>query len=261
LRVNKSNDYDFDGTSLKDLLVSGKQSDLQDRILIVDTQRIEWPRKWKNTSVMQNDWRLVNNEELYDLRTDPGQRNNIIAEQPDVVKQLSEAYETWWQDIQSDLGQGSNIKVGSARENPILLTAHDWHSETMPPWHQRHIRQASAGNGYWLIDVVHAGVYKIRLYRWPPYLEKRMSDGVPAGEQVDGGTPLPEGQVINPIRAELSIQDQVMYSDELISDHYFDFLVILEEGPTRLRSSIFDKNNAERGAYYVEIEHMPTHPL
>ena len=45
----------------------------------------------------ETDW------QLFDLKNDPGQTNDIAAEQPEVVKQLSAAYDQWWIDILPDL--------------------------------------------------------------------------------------------------------------------------------------------------------------
>lgn len=44
--------------------------------------------------VMAHDW------ELYDLITDPGERDNIAMEQPEVTEKLAKAYAKWWQDMQ-----------------------------------------------------------------------------------------------------------------------------------------------------------------
>ena len=40
--------------------------------------------------------RLVNNDELYDLQSDPGESKNVIAEHPEVVATLRAAYDQWW---------------------------------------------------------------------------------------------------------------------------------------------------------------------
>ena len=37
--------------------------------------------------------------QLFDLKNDPGQTNDIAARQPDVVKQLAAAYDQWWANI------------------------------------------------------------------------------------------------------------------------------------------------------------------
>jgi arylsulfatase len=45
----------------------------------------------------------VNNEELYDLSTDPGETKNVIAEHPKVVNQLRKTYDKWWIRMQPGL--------------------------------------------------------------------------------------------------------------------------------------------------------------
>ena len=41
--------------------------------------------KYANCSIQNSCFTLVNNEELYDLKADPGETTNVIAEHPDVV--------------------------------------------------------------------------------------------------------------------------------------------------------------------------------
>ena len=41
--------------------------------------------------------------QLFDLQNDPGQQNDISATNPEVVKELSAAYDAWWTSIQPDL--------------------------------------------------------------------------------------------------------------------------------------------------------------
>ncbi len=42
-------------------------------------------------------FKLVNNAELYDLPNDPGETTNVIDEHPDVVCELRNAYDGWWE--------------------------------------------------------------------------------------------------------------------------------------------------------------------
>ena len=42
----------------------------------------------------------MNNSELYDLKNDPGETKNVIAEHPEVVATLRAAYDQWWADVQ-----------------------------------------------------------------------------------------------------------------------------------------------------------------
>jgi arylsulfatase len=45
----------------------------------------------------------VNNEELYDLKTDPGETKDVIAEHPKVVNKLRKIYDKWWIRMQQGL--------------------------------------------------------------------------------------------------------------------------------------------------------------
>ena len=61
----------FDGSSLKSV-IKGGESGLEDRTLIVVSQRVKDPIKWRNTTVMRGPWRysvMDEERELFDLRT------------------------------------------------------------------------------------------------------------------------------------------------------------------------------------------------
>jgi arylsulfatase A-like enzyme len=58
------------------------------------------------------DWKL------YDLKNDPGQTNDIAAQQPEVVKQLSAAYDQWWTNVLPDLVNEDAFKT-APKLNPF----------------------------------------------------------------------------------------------------------------------------------------------
>jgi len=72
---------EFDGKSLVPLL-TGQDGEWPERTLFLHNQRVLDPIKWRNTSVMTDRWRFVDNTELYDIKQDPGQQNNIILDHP-----------------------------------------------------------------------------------------------------------------------------------------------------------------------------------
>jgi len=249
-----SNNNFFDGNSIKKLLTKGEQAELEDRIVITDTQRKETLEKWKNASVMQNTWRLVNNKELYNLANDPSQRNNIIEAHSERAKTLEMAYEKWWEGLQKDIEEENRIIVGAPQESPTLLTAHDWHSDQNPAWHQRHIRAGKIDNAHWSLDIAQAGNYRIRLYRWPLELEKTMDANVAQGDKVDGGSPFEEGVKLEVVKAKIKVQGQEFSSKDIVEGQYFEFTVPLAKEPIRFQTFMTDKKGVERGAYYVEME-------
>jgi arylsulfatase A-like enzyme len=178
----------FDGTSLLPLLRDPGTS-WAERTLFVHNQRVEFPVKYKEFQVLTERWRLIQPPpkegtagptaaelaslrglELYDIRTDPGQRNDVAASNPEVVADLHRRYEAWWDDVSAKFDDYNDIVIGSKFENPATLYAHDAHRK--------------AGRQVWVIEAESAGEYSFRPFRWPPESGKKIleaRDGTVAG--------------------------------------------------------------------------------
>ncbi|MEC8753300.1 MAG: arylsulfatase, partial [Verrucomicrobiota bacterium] len=94
-------DISFDGISLKELLTK-PDTELPERTLIVESQRILTPLKWRKSAVMTDEWRLINGTELYNLKNDFEQKNDISKKYPIIVKKLRQAYEDYWDDVSKE---------------------------------------------------------------------------------------------------------------------------------------------------------------
>ena len=55
--------------------------------------------KYKGFAVRNEKWRLVGKSELYNIDKDPGEQNNVASENPQVVQQMLEAYDKWWDEV------------------------------------------------------------------------------------------------------------------------------------------------------------------
>ncbi|WP_209330767.1 arylsulfatase [Lunatimonas salinarum] len=159
----------LDGISLKPLLTETAKS-WPNRVMYVDTQRLQNLVKYKDYSVMDDRWRLVNGKELYDMTNDKIQSNNVIDQHPLVVEKLLLGYEKWWQSI---MDEGPNeryayIKVGAGKESPSRINAHDMltgkHGSS---WHQNGATSAAQATGRWKIEFVEDGEYAISIRRFP----------------------------------------------------------------------------------------------
>lgn len=174
-------DVDTDGISLVNLLKDG--TPLPDRTLVVTNQRVLDPDPQRPYSVMQGNWRYVHGDatggvELYDLSTDPGQRNNISKQHPQRVETMTKAYAKWWIHV---TGQGTPTTrpvVGSIHENPSRLTGMDWlspNTNQVPWWPGFGTDKWGKGHGWvgnedkfmvspWALKVAETGIYNITLY-------------------------------------------------------------------------------------------------
>jgi arylsulfatase len=108
-----------EGRSLLPLLANPK-AEWADRTLVHHVGR--WPHgkaenaKYQKCAIQNARFTLVENKELYDLKADPGEKNNVIADHPEVVAGLRTAYEIWWADVQPLL---VNENVNAPKMNPM----------------------------------------------------------------------------------------------------------------------------------------------
>jgi arylsulfatase A-like enzyme len=154
----------LDGTDLSGLLTKGEK--LKQRMLVTDTQRVPWPIKGKQSSVMDGAWRLVNGSELYNVQEDPGQENNVADKYPERVAEMNNFYNTWWEGVIQE-SKFTVIDLGVDAKD--ALSCMDIHSTgQFPNWNQGMIRKGTALiPANFLVNFTKEGAYKISLSRWP----------------------------------------------------------------------------------------------
>ncbi|MBN1507904.1 MAG: arylsulfatase [Sedimentisphaerales bacterium] len=233
----------FDGMSLLPLL-QGRAGDWPDRVLTTDSQRIEHPEKWRQCAVMTDRWRLIDGKELYDVRTDPGQRDDLSGAHPGVVETLREAYEKWWGDVSRRFGECCEIILGSDEENPSRLTCHDWHGGDLPPWDQTHILKGTQANGFWAVEVARAGEYEFSLRRWPVEADAPINAAIPGGQAIRAST---ARLAIGPVEKTEPIADGAKQ---------VTFRVRLEPGRMKLQTWLVADDGTSRGAYFIHVRRV-----
>ncbi len=235
----------FSGVSLEPLLI-GQAENWQDRVVVTDSQRVEYPIKWRKSATMTNRWRLINGVELYDILADPEQRNDIAKDHPNVVEYLREHYEEWWGLVSANFDEDCPIVIGSEHEKTSRLTSHDWHGE-QSAWNQGQIRQGLECNGYWIIEIAEDGDYEFELRRWPKEEDKAMTDGIPG--EITGW--YHGGRAIDLRVAQIKIGEQEQTQELNPEAKGVTFTFSLKAGVTRLQTSLTNADGAEIGAYYI----------
>ena len=232
--------YDVDGLSLTPLLASKANSWERNHLFLQYHGGAHHKFElgpFTNSVVMTEKWRLVNTDraqELYDIQSDPSQRNNIASQNPEIVKNLRSAYQSFWQRVSPGLKPVA-IDIGDLTENPAILCSQDWRPETgNPPWNFSSIKKIPKVTHPWLVNVLKAGKYRFTLRQWPKEADKTII-GVRAGIKIAG------------FEKESVIKDD---SKEI------NFTLTLPSGITELWTYIYTQQGQVGGAYFTEVEKL-----
>lgn len=248
----------LDGISLEPLL-EGNVSDWPNRVLYMDTQRELNLIKYKNYTVMDNRWRLVNGKELYDMNNDLAQKHNVIMEHPDVAEKLSLGYESWWNSIMSEgvVERYAYIKVGSDQENPVRISAHDQLNGSLSVWHQTHAITGGLASGSWKIEVTKGGTYKISLCRFP------RESGLMINSVFSEAEPCAEIENIRPASVKSDFKDAFLYLGPIrkklpieVNSSEVIFEGTIPEGKYDMIAELIDQTGKTYPAYYIYIERL-----
>lgn len=256
-KLDISPDIKFDGKSLTPL-INGDNEGFKDRIIITNSQRIEVPEPWRRTSLMQSNWRLIDGIELYNLETDPEQRTNLADQFPEKIQEFKTAYEKWWNELVPGYSDQPRIIVGHKAENPVKLYGHDWHTDNVSPWHQRHIRSGYVDNGYWLLKIAERGTYSLKLRRWPEETHLALNAKAPV-RPAKPGTSVSESVKSKALiiqEAKLIIQNTELTKEVDPGAEFVEFTVELDKGETNLTTYFILDANVEIGAYFVSVEKL-----
>lgn len=237
--------------------ILGKESISPQRILITDTQREAYLVEGKMSAVMQGKWRLINEKELYDLTSDPGQKDDIASGHTAKVAELQKAYRAWWLDISRRGGEFNRIVVGSDKQAVVCLTAHDFFSlDDNPAWNQAMIRQVKGGNGPWEIKMATAGWYRISLRRYPVESGLAIDATAPVQPAEPGVDPYPLGKSISVRKAKIKIGGIEKEMAVEAGSKSVNFEVELPAGDTDLHTLFTDDQGKEYGAFYAYINRL-----
>ena len=222
---------EFDGESLVPIITRRAET-LKERSIFVHLQP-DKPVKWHHCVVMNGAWRLINGTALYNVDTDRAQVNDVALEHPDIVTKLRKDYDAWWDSLTPAFNDYCYFDLGGV-ENPTLLTARDWHPlEGTVPWMQDWIAENNRHpNGFWAVNVLQEGTYRITLRRYPKEAAR------PAGA-TNARLKIGELEFVQQLDAN---------AEEAV------FLVTLKAGKVLLQSWFTDVlSGLSRGAYYVYV--------
>lgn len=123
----------LDGKSILPYL-KGETAALPQRYLFMQHNRGNLPTKRKNCMVRKGNWKALNRSgkgfELFDLALDPGEKNDLAGEQPEIVKDFAAQYDAWFDDVTAELasinGMPFPIELNPIQKQDFRFTWQDW---------------------------------------------------------------------------------------------------------------------------------------
>ena len=152
--VERPEGFPLDGRSILGHL-TGQKKESEDRTLILQSHRGEEPEAWRNATVITPQWKLVSNggsneRQLFDLLKDPFALNNVIADFPDIRRELESRYDKWLAEMRRINPMDLPLFVGTAHEHETVLTNQD----------AKEIDEKTRA-GEWRLKVTESGIYRI----------------------------------------------------------------------------------------------------
>ena len=225
----------FDGRSLLPLL-RGAPAQWPERTLFFQWHRGDVPQLGRACAARGARYKLVQalgteeraevpapRFELFDLIADPFEMRDLAADQPQIVAAMRAEYEAWFRDVSATRGYAPpRIVLGSAHENPVILTRQDWRGPRAG-W-------AAESLGYWEVETARAGMYHITLR-------------------------VPAAAAATPVR--LTVGDVALAGEALAGATAHAFTAVrLDAGPARLEAALGPEGAAARGPHYVDVERV-----
>jgi arylsulfatase A-like enzyme len=252
--IEFSSQLELHGKSLKPL-IEGNSDSWEDRTLFADTQRAFHLEKYKRFSVMTDQWRLVNKTELYDMTTDPGQKIDVAAENPQVMEELMKEYENWWQTIAEKSDEFSAIGIAPSKIGITRLTSMDINTQGGVPWNQNQVRFGQISNGYYMLDFEERGTYSINMFRYPEESRLGLHDEAPVGQPVDGGKAYSTGVKLDIKKAGLELNGTLHESEVNSNGSYARVKInIVENGTYKLEPWFELGDGTKLIPYFTSIE-------
>lgn len=242
----------FDGVSLSPLFYS--KSKFEERMFVVQYGAI--PAKKYEGCVVFGNWRLVGEEELYNIKTDPSQTKNVANSNPKIVMEMKNHYENWWSELEHGRKELVPLVVGSDKENPVVLNSSNWLDNPVNTQWKVAMGGGLKNGGESYINVEQTGTYRIELNRWPFHLNTKLNSKGP--EFSIGGKSINQGKALDISYGCMSIgNEEIKIQKAERNSSYISFQIELEKGETQFRGWFMDNNkNNICGAYYVRFTKM-----
>lgn len=254
--IDLPDDAQLDGRSLAGL-VTGRDARTPDRKLIVQFGGRTRPEKFLRSAVLWNQWRLVGEDELYDLSSDPGQKTNVSAKHPEITREMLAHYEQYWMEIEPSINDVEPLYLRAERGTFTELTSNSWVGVDCDNRGRVAAACGPAQGGLWHVEAEESGRYKVEVSRWPFHLNRELDRQGPGA--TIGGSLIDPGKALPIAAAQLAVDGAAPLSsaaEEGATRVVFE--IPLEKGRHQIQGWFQDATKKDlAGAYYARIHALP----
>ena len=244
--IKTKNKIDYDGISFKNALYGKEIPNNKNRSLVLTKLTPGKPDDFKRNKscVIQGDWRCVNKKELYNVKNDRGQRNNIADKHPEIVENLNKKLNEFLNKNAKDRDIPVRFILGDKKHKSIDLTTQDLWSKSA--FSQSHVRKLEKGSGPWKVTFKNTGKYLITLSRYPLYTNLAFN------AKTNGKN----SKEFSADKATLKVMDRIYEKTISPTDTQATFEVEINKGDSDLETWITaSKENITVPAYFVNIKY------
>jgi len=239
--ISPTSGLDLDGISFKEVLYGDK---IKDRTLVFSkmTPNKADDHKKNRFCVAQDDWRWINRTELYNVKEDRAQKNNIAEKHPEIIKELEIKLEEYLQNNAQDREVPVRFILGDEDHKKISLTTQDLWGKSA--FSQGHVRDLAKGSGPWKVNFMQSGKYRFTLSRFPLYTK------LPFNEKVKGK----KSKEFTANLAKITIDNKNYETEVVETDTHVSFEIDVKKGEADLETWILSVEGITIPSYYVDVE-------
>jgi|TARA_B110000438_G_scaffold294176_1_gene335171 arylsulfatase A-like enzyme len=236
----------FDGISFASLLRGKQDSHFDNRVLIESYSGV----------VLTEEWRLVNNEELHNIQTDPAQERNVADEYPELVSKFRKVLDT---NRAADFHVVPRIIIGSDFQPEQEFTIYHWYDHH-GYYNNLKVTQGQLINGVIPIEVTKPGKFEFTLRRWPSDLDIPISskpdNDLDGFKLFNASDPTHRFKAIDIRSARLRVGLFDKSSPVSKTTSSVVFSLDLKAGETEIETWFTTANGKTLGAYYLDVRRI-----
>jgi arylsulfatase A-like enzyme len=243
--IEVPNDLDLDGVSFKPGLYGKDIPGSEERPLVISKfNNDEEDTLTGNVCVMYGDWRYTQNTELYNVKEDPAQREDLAEQNPEMVETMKAIYANWLDQTTGTIHEPVRFVLGDERAPVISLTTQDTYMATgNSVFSPREVLNLGTKNGPWKVKFARSGTYRISLSRYPLYTK------LPIGIQGEKGKADFDASI-----ARLSVGEIVVEQELSPEDAHVVFEMKIDAGDADLQTWLIASDGLEIPSYFVDVE-------